>query len=112
MKWMTFDRKKRTLEFKLDEPEMVEEMVHHGVFEGPKTNAPDAERISVTSAAAKVGPQWNLKIQIPEEVKLHLGSWTFIVISEPYQTKGQYITASGFSYGMDFVCHQALTKRL
>lgn len=112
MKWMKFDRKKKILEFKLEEHEMVDDMPHYAIFEGPKTNEKDAERISVNSPSAKVGPQWNLKISIPEAVQLHLGAWTFVVIGEPIQTKGQRIIASGFSYGMSFVCHQAITERI
>lgn len=111
MKWMLYDRKNRVLEFKLEEHEFVDEMVHHIVFEGPKEKD-KPEKVTITSGESRVGSQWNLKFKIPEEVKLHTGTWTFIVISEPFQTKGQYITATGFSYGMDLVCHQAITKRL
>lgn len=112
MKWMSFDRKRRILEFKLEEHEMVDDMNHYAMFTGPKTNEKDAEKVIINSPSAKIGPQWNLKIQVPESVQPHLGRWEFVVIGEPIQTHGQRIIASGFSFGTDFVCHQAISKRV
>lgn len=108
MKWMSFNRSIRTIEFKLEEHEIVDDMIHRVVFDGPPRSG--RARDSVTSAPSKAGPQWNLKFVVPREVDLTIGQWTFTVISEPFMTRGQQITATGFSNGADLICHQAITK--
>jgi hypothetical protein len=112
MKWMQHNREKRELIFQLYEHELLDDKEYVLEINGPKIDGDKKIETSFGCGAKKANSEWTLKFSIPEGVQLHLGRYTFTVIGGPVQNKGEYLIASGFSYGEWFICHQAMTKRI
>ena len=111
MKWMTHDRKKKKLIFKLEEHEIVDEMDYHLYFSHPETNMKDAKMIDIHPNPAVVNSSWELVFNLQDDLPLHMGRCEFYVVGHS-AIKGSYSVASGFSIGMNIICHQALSKRI
>ena len=109
MQWMEYNKNKRRLSFKLEEHEIAEEMQHTIAFTGIQGKGLDPVPVTLSMGPKEVTSRWLLEFDVPTGVTLENGSWNFIVTGK-HPFKGIYITATGFSHKMDFVCHQTLTK--
>ncbi len=113
MKWMRYDQNKRELTFKVEDHGAYLGMEFILEINGPMIKDGVKVETSFGCGCAEMNSTGILSFNIPEEVQLHMGSYTFILFNRnPKVEKGTYILATGFSHGTYLVCHQGTSIRI
>lgn len=104
MKWMKYSRDSRTVEFKLEEHEMLKDLPY--TLEFTDINRMGAIIGSIGCGNSQVNSDWIAKFKIPDAVNFVAGQWSYSLVV--YCPKGLTIIATGYSYGVRLTCNQAM----